>query len=206
MINVQRKTLSHLAKRLYNITSSSSSYSIPSLGRSGAALQTPHLLGLDVGSTFVGVAVSNINNTVAEPLTTLYRRKPSSSVTAKPHATIPISIRSTASNLQALIDQHHIIGLVVGYPTPDPGQAAQQSKTVKDIEKFMKALKMEGNIKTEIFYYNEAFTTVTAREISKRKKGGKKTIKKKEDLDMISACLILNGFLKDLAHYSDEIK
>ncbi len=73
-----------------------------------------------------------------------------------------------------------------------------QSTAVADVQQFIRSIKFEGNIKTDIVYYDETLTTRQAKEILHRRK----VPFGKEEVDMTSACLILNGFLEELPYYS----
>jgi hypothetical protein len=92
------------------------------VSRVAAALKPPkRLLGLDVGSTYIGVALSDPTNAVALPLTVVYRKKLSTT-----HRPSQLSIRTVAASIQSLILEHNVVGLIVGSPTPVPGYAGSR--------------------------------------------------------------------------------
>jgi putative transcription antitermination factor YqgF len=71
------RSLRKLASRLYRPLEHASSHSTTASSSSHtAALLPPRVFALDVGTRFVGVAVSDVTNTEALPYTTIQRRRP----------------------------------------------------------------------------------------------------------------------------------
>ncbi|XVE64849.1 hypothetical protein DITRI_Ditri07aG0134800 [Diplodiscus trichospermus] len=66
------------------------------------ALERGRLLGLDVGDKYVGLAVSDLDNKIASPLSVLIRKK--------------TNIDLMASDFQSLISELSVVGFIVGYP------------------------------------------------------------------------------------------
>ena len=73
------------------------------------------LLGLDVGTKKIGVAVSDPSWTIASPLTVIERTK----------------FSSDADLLFALVDENQASGLVVGLPVEMDGNEGRQAQSVR---------------------------------------------------------------------------
>lgn len=113
--------------------------------------QPKRLLGLDVGDSNVGVAVTDPGNTRAIPHSTLLRRMTASGrlkpvekfgttrsyhehggqARKAPQKTIPRPTADVAAELQSLIQELDICGLVVGLPLPKPGDGVPPIQCAK---------------------------------------------------------------------------
>ena len=131
-------------------------------------------LGLDLGTTTLGIAITDKTNTLVTPLK-LIRFKSE-------------DYESLLGELNNIIDENHITDIVLGLPKNmdnSLGFAAERSI------KFKELLQKEGiNVHLE----DERLTTVEALNILKN--NGNKNIKKKEKTDVLSAVLILESYLK----------
>jgi len=80
------------------------------------ALQ-PHsrLIGIDLGSTTIGLALSDISRTVASPLETLKRTK----------------FKQNASSLAQLCDEHSVGGLILGFPLNMDGSEGPRAQATR---------------------------------------------------------------------------
>ncbi|CAA2975236.1 pre-16S rRNA nuclease isoform X2 [Olea europaea subsp. europaea] len=65
-------------------------------------IKKSRLLGLDVGDKYVGLAVSDVKNKIASPLSVLPRKK--------------TNIHLMAGDFESLISELNLTGFVVGYP------------------------------------------------------------------------------------------
>jgi len=147
------------------------------------------LLGMDVGNRYVGLALSDTSLTNANPLTVLERRRfgpaeskwsPSKATNFnfKPHLSqqqkkkgptgdglyrpsFNVSIQEFAKTLKQLLKKHSVQAIVVGMPfTLINKMDTQTEHTLK----FIQDLKKIGNIRTQIFWWNELYTTAVVRE------------------------------------------
>lgn len=156
------------------------------------------VLGLDVGSRFIGVAVSDPTNSWSQPLACLKRRAPGGK-TRKPVMEIGREIRE-------LGEAHNVVALCVGWPLEHHVQVGRQAAAVSA---FVQELTDRGGLQYPCFLWNEAYSTVEALERIKERRGprtdfrvqrnktnGKTT--HKEALDIESACVILDSFLHSL--------
>jgi len=128
------------------------------------------ILALDVGAKRIGVAASDLNTRFAHPLTTL-------------DATANIS-----EQLQALVAEQDVIGLVIGLPRGLEGQETAQTKTVRRF-----AEQLQPYIKLPYYWQDEAVTSRQAEEELQNR--GKPYVK--GDIDALSATYILEDFLRD---------
>ena len=128
------------------------------------------VLALDVGEKRIGVAVANAQARIASPLTTLARGE------------------STARDIQALIDEHAAMALVVGLPRGLDGQHTKQTLAV---EEFKSAV--ERSLSVPLYWQDEALTSLQA-ETELRSRGKPY---EKGDIDALSATYILEDFMRD---------
>jgi putative Holliday junction resolvase len=90
--------------------------SILSLPDLAAGLQREQrLLGLDLGSKTIGLALSDVSRTIASPLSTLSRKK----------------FTQDAEALFKLVDQHGVGGLVLGLPVSMDGSEGPRCQSTR---------------------------------------------------------------------------
>jgi len=128
------------------------------------------VLALDVGERRIGVAEANLQARLASPLTTL------------------LVGNSTLEDIQNLALEHGAKALVVGLPRGLDGQHTKQTVLV---EEFKASLEQVVNV--PVYWQDEALTSRQAE--SELKSRGQPY--KKEDIDALSATIILEDFLRD---------
>ena len=131
-------------------------------------------LGLDLGTTSLGIAISDKTNTLVSPYKLI----------KFPRENYDILL----TELLKIIQEENIDAVVLGLPKNMDntlGFAAQRSLRFKDMLE-------SKNIK--VFLEDERLTTVEAINILKN--NGVKNINKKGKTDMLSAVLILESYLK----------
>lgn len=136
------------------------------------------ILGLDIGTKRIGIAISTAIMQTASPLFILNRK----------------NMDQDFSALRDLIIQHDIKALIIGIPLHLSGKT---SKTAVYIEKFIVFIAenlKKLNISIPIIKWDERFSTKVITKmlssvfnISQKKQKGK--------LDDLAACYILQGFL-----------
>ncbi|HYZ42042.1 MAG TPA: Holliday junction resolvase RuvX [Stellaceae bacterium] len=89
-----------------------------------AVLPGARLMGLDVGTKTIGVAVSDIRRVIATPLETIRRRR----------------FRDDAARLFAMIDLHAVGGLVIGLPLTLEGRDGPRTQSVRQFARNLLAL------------------------------------------------------------------
>ena len=130
------------------------------------------LLGLDVGDTRIGVALSDELGVAAHPLCTLTRKNRKVDLIA----------------ISDLVSIHKVECIVIGLPISLDGSIGAQAEKV---QKF--AQRLEHVIDIPIEFQDERFTTAEAEEILREL--NKDTKEQKELIDEVSAVIILDDYL-----------
>ncbi len=132
----------------------------------------PRVLGLDVGSKTIGLAVSDPLGITAQGMQTLRRRNK----------------RADFDRLEQLVREYQVVEFVVGHPRRLSGAASAQTEKV---EQFADELRRRFGLPVHL--WDERLTSVEANrllresEMSIRRRG--------EVVDRLAAVLILQGFL-----------
>jgi putative Holliday junction resolvase len=130
------------------------------------------LLGLDVGDTRIGVALSDALGVAAHPLCTLTRKNRKVDLIA----------------IADLVSIHKVERVVIGLPISLDGSIGTQAEKV---QKF--AQRLEHVIDIPIEFQDERFTTAEAEEILREL--NKDAKEQKELIDEVSAVIILDDYL-----------
>ena len=151
---------------------------IVDLGNLKTVLPTrARLLGLDVGSKTIGLAISDSALAVASPLTTLKRGK----------------FTGDAQRLREIIGERGVGGLIVGLPISMDGSEGPRCQSVRQFAANLLAL-----IDLPLAFWDERFSTLGAErplrdaEMSHRRRA--------EVIDKMAAAYILQGALDRLAN------
>ena len=131
------------------------------------------LIGLDVGTKTLGVAVSDERLIIASPLKTLKRER----------------FGPLMTSLNELLKEYEIGAFVVGLPLNMDGSEGPKCQSIRDFEKNLQ----KAFLGKKIYFWDERLTTVAA--TSALEEANIKTRKHKQVIDKIAACLILQGFL-----------
>ena len=130
------------------------------------------LLGIDPGRKRIGVAISDENKIIATPYTTLIKKN---------FADLLIQINK-------IISDNSIKGIVVGNPINMDGSPSQSSQSAKDL-----AINLSKNISIPIIMWDERLSSRGAFNLSNDLNVN--TSKKISKLDENSAAFILQGVL-----------
>ena len=130
------------------------------------------LLGLDVGDTRIGVALSDELGVAAHPLCTLTRKNRKVDLIA----------------ISDLVSIHKVERVVIGLPISLDGSIGAQAEK---IQRF--AQRLENVIDIPIEFQDERFTTAEAEEILHELNKDAKA--QKELIDEVSAVIILDDYL-----------
>ncbi|KAK2989111.1 hypothetical protein RJ640_018900 [Escallonia rubra] len=143
------------------------------------ALRQGRLLGLDVGDKYVGLAVSDVHNEIASPLSVLLRKK--------------TNMDLMATDFQSLISELSLEGFVIGYPfvrqrgTPD---AIQVKLFVDDLSK-------TGKLDSVTYtFWDECFTSKNVELLLKPL--NLHPVQSKTIMDKFAAVGILQGYLDSM--------
>ena len=131
------------------------------------------VLGIDVGTVRVGVALSDPTGTLASPLETLKRAKD----------------RSDLDRLAALVVEHEVTEVVVGEPRHLSGASGASAR---DADAYAQDLAgRTGDV--PVYLVDERLSTVTA--TSHLREGGRNSREQRSVIDQAAAVVILQHFL-----------
>ena len=137
------------------------------------------IMGLDLGSKTVGVAVSDPLGITAQGVEIIRRESED-------------KLRRTLARIEELAKQYEVDTFVLGYPKHMDntiGERAQKSEAFKE--------KLARRTGLPVILWDERLTTVAADNAMDE--AGLSREKKKNYVDMIAASLILQGYLDSLA-------
>lgn len=147
----------------------------------GSKNKAARLLGLDVGSKYVGVAISDEKNRVAMPLSVLCRTK--------------TNINLMADDFKTLVSMYSIAGFVVGYPFKIYGQPCASAIQVRHLAgELCKTGKLDD---LPYAYWDENFTSKCV-EALLHPLNLKDLDEAKTMTDKFAAVCILQGYLDNM--------
>ncbi|HXG38270.1 MAG TPA: Holliday junction resolvase RuvX [Bacteroidota bacterium] len=130
------------------------------------------VLGIDYGSTRIGLSLSDPLRIIAQPFRTL------------------INNGTLWSNLKTIVQEQHIQTVVVGMPLNLKGQ---KGKKAEEVEQFIERLKAET--KCEVIVWDERFTSSIAQQTLLDMGTKKSQRRDKGRIDAMAAAVILQSFL-----------
>jgi len=133
------------------------------------------IMGLDLGSKTVGVAISDPLLITAQGIEIIRRKEEN-------------KLRKTLARIEALIVEYEVDRIVLGLPknmNDTLGERAQLSLAFKE--------KLERRTGLPVVMWDERLTTVAADKAMME--AGIRRENRKDYVDMIAACLILQGYL-----------
>lgn len=130
------------------------------------------ILGLDVGTRTIGVAVSDPLGITAQPVTTIRRTK----------------MDADMAELRGIIELYNASLLVVGYPRNMNGSVGEQAQYV---DRFIEEMGTQVSLPVELV--DERLTTRMASQAMKA--GNVKAARRKEIIDQQAAALILQSYM-----------
>ncbi len=130
------------------------------------------ILGLDVGDSKIGVAVSDTLGWTAQGLTTIQRR----------------NVKKDLGSLRKLIYENNVKEVVVGLPVKMNGERDAQTRKIL---RFANLLRKTFHIPVRT--WDERFSTIEASKALEQGRVGKK--KKAALIDKVAAVIILQGYL-----------
>ncbi len=143
----------------------------------GLLKPSQRLLGLDVGSKTVGLALSDVSRAIATPLETLRRTK----------------FGDDAKWLLKLVAEHGVGALVIGLPINMDGSEGPRCQSVRQFATNLLNVAADLNI----LFWDERLSTVAAQRAMLEADMSRK--KRAENVDKIAAAYILQGLLDNLA-------
>jgi putative Holliday junction resolvase len=139
------------------------------------------IMGLDIGSRTVGVAISDELGMIAQGLKTIRRR----------------SMEEDLNEISLIIAQYKIDKIVVGLPKNMDGTIGKQAEMV-----FQWIKAAQEKIGLPMSTWDERLSTVEASKILLEADLSRK--KRKEVIDKLAAVLILQGYLNQSGKQNDE--
>ena len=135
------------------------------------------LIGLDVGTKTIGLALSDTRLVIASPLETIRRRR----------------FREDMARLFALLDRHGAGGLVVGLPLTLAGVDGPRTQGVRQFVRNLMALR-----DLPVALWDERLSTAA---VTREMIAGDLSRKRRAQIvDRVAAAYILQGFLDFLGH------
>lgn len=137
------------------------------------------IMGLDLGSKTVGVAISDALLVTAQPIETITRPEEN-------------KLRKTLARIEELIVEYEVDRIVLGYPknmNDSVGPRALFSEEFKD--------KLSRRTGLEVILWDERLTTVAADEVLIE--SGVRRENRKKYVDQIAAVFILQEYLDSIA-------
>ena len=135
-------------------------------------LNTSRLIGLDLGSKRIGVAICDENQKIATPLKTINKSK----------------FEDLINELEDIIKENNIKGIIIGNPINMDGTLGKSSQSAKDT-----ANNLSNFFDIPICLWDERLSTVGAFNISSQLDIN--VSKKEKDIDKNAAAFILQGAL-----------
>ena len=138
------------------------------------------LMGLDLGTRTIGVAVSDTGRRIATPLKTVRRSK----------------FGADAAVLLALVEGRRIGGLVLGLPRNMDGSEGPRAQSARAF-----ARNLAGLTELPITFWDERLSTVAAERALLEADASRR--RRAEVIDHVAAGFILQGLLDRLTHLGD---
>ena len=130
------------------------------------------LLGIDLGTKRIGIAISDCNQKIATPLQTLDKSKQGKLI----------------DELESIITEYDIKGIIIGNPINMDGTYGKSSQSAKDI-----AINISNKIDIPVSLWDERLSTVGAFNLSSELDIN--VSKREKDIDKFAAAFILQGVL-----------
>ena len=130
------------------------------------------LLGIDLGTKRIGIAISDYNQKIATPLQTLDKSKQGKLI----------------DELENIITEYDIKGIIIGNPINMDGTFGKSSQSAKDI-----AVNISNKIDIPVSLWDERLSTVGAFNLSSELDIN--VSKREKDIDKFAAAFILQGAL-----------
>lgn len=130
-------------------------------------------LALDIGERRIGVAVSDPQEIIAQPLCTL---------TVERRGKFPLA------ELKGLLGERQAEGVVVGLPRRLDGGEGPQAAAAREL-----ARRLEGELEVPVVLWDERLSSVEAER--RLLEAGIRRRRRREVTDRVAAALVLEGFL-----------
>lgn len=139
------------------------------------------LLGLDVGTKTVGLALSDTRLTIASPLETIDRKK----------------FSTDALRIKEIVREYDIGGLILGYPMNMDGSAGPRCQSIRQF-----TVNLEPYMPLPMLLWDERLSTAAVERAMLEADLSRQ--KREKHVDKLAASYILQGFLDYIAHRKQE--
>lgn len=142
------------------------------------------ILGLDFGSTTVGVAISDELGLTAQGLEVIRRKQEN-------------KLRQTLARIEQLVTEYKVELIVLGYPknmNNTIGERAQKTEEFSDM--------LRRRTGVDVLLWDERLSTVSAHQ--SMIEGGMRREKRAEIVDQVAAVFILQNYLDRKYHEKNE--
>jgi putative holliday junction resolvase len=136
------------------------------------------VLGIDVGTVRVGIALSDPLGITAQPFEVIDRKK------SNPH-----------ERIATLVREHEVDRIVVGYPLQLDGQPGLAARAV---DEFIAALTTKLDPQMPIERWDERLSTAEAERSMIA--GGARRARRRQSIDKVAAAIILQSYLDARRH------
>jgi len=131
------------------------------------------ILCIDFGKKKIGLAISNILQSIATPIDTLIRDK------------------NFYKKIKIIIQEYEVGAILVGLPLNENGSLNKISQFIVDITKNMDFNLLDSKINIPIHFWDENYSSFEAEILTKG------ILKKKKKIDKYAAKIILDDFLRE---------
>ena len=138
------------------------------------------ILGLDFGTRTCGVAISDENGIIAQPLSTIERERPN-------------KLRQTCAAIEQIIEEYGVEKLVLGYPVLLNGDKGERAIACEEFKEML-----ERRTGLPVILVDERLTTAQADRILEAT--GVAKLSRKEHIDKMAAAIILQSYLDGQAN------
>ena len=136
---------------------------------------TGRIMGLDVGTKTIGIAVSDTTRLVATGIETLARKK----------------FTTDAAHIAERVAEHQITGIVIGFPVNLDGSIGPRAQATRTF-----AQQLARSIDLPVMLWDERLTTIAAERSLLEADASRR--RRAEVIDKVAATLILQGLLERL--------
>lgn len=136
------------------------------------------LLGLDVGETTIGLALSDVRRSIATPLFTIERRK----------------FTKDIEQLSKIVAEHKVAGLIIGYPVNMDGSHGARTQSVRTF-----VSNISKHIALPMFLWDERFSTTIVEKMMIE--ADMSRARRAKLVDKLAASYILQGYLDNMREY-----
>jgi putative Holliday junction resolvase len=138
---------------------------------------TGRVVGLDVGETTIGIAVSDERRIIASPQLTLYRKK----------------WTSDAEAIAAMIANHQVVGIVIGYPTNMDGTLGARAQSTRTFARNLREF-----VQLPMLLWDERLSTMAVTRMME-KEADLSRARRDELVDKLAASYLLQGALDGMS-------